>query len=71
VSAEEKTRIQDLLGDARNADPFRLAILGLAAIEETLDEALADSFGGQLPAELSSTRNRSGESPSLSEPVLL
>jgi hypothetical protein len=49
------TRIQELFGDERNADPFRLAILGFAKIEETLNRALADAFGGELPDELRRT----------------
>jgi hypothetical protein len=44
--------IQDIFGDHRNVDPFRLAILGFASIEHRLNEALAEAFDGELPDEL-------------------
>jgi hypothetical protein len=44
--------IFDIFGDHRNADPFRLTILGFASIEHRLNEALADAFDGELPDEL-------------------
>src|SRR5437867_4081953 len=51
----QRTKIQELFGSSRNADPFRLAICGVAALQETLNEALAEAFDGDLPAELRRT----------------
>jgi hypothetical protein len=36
----------------KGTDLFKLAILGHAAIEELMDAAIAEAFGGQTPAEL-------------------
>jgi hypothetical protein len=52
VSRMEGSRILEVFGDERNADPFRLAIIGYAKIDETLNEALTEAFGGELPREL-------------------
>jgi len=49
---EQPTKIQQVFGDERNTDAFRLAILGFARIEEALNEALNDAFGGELPDDL-------------------
>jgi hypothetical protein len=43
------SKIIELIGDQRNVDPFRLAILGFAKIEEGLNEALEEAFDGELP----------------------
>jgi hypothetical protein len=54
----EGASVFDLFGDKRNVDPFRLAILGFARIEDLLDEALDTAFGGELPADLLHTHFR-------------
>jgi hypothetical protein len=48
--------VWDLLGDHRNADPFRLAILGYDALDKQLNEALAEAFGGELPPDIGRMR---------------
>jgi hypothetical protein len=36
----------------RNAEAFRLAIVGWELLEEALNQALGDFFGGTLPGEI-------------------
>lgn len=48
-------RIQELFGDDRNADAFRLAILGFARIEDNLNAGLAEAFDGELPPDIRNT----------------
>lgn len=44
--------IQEVFADERNADPFRMAIIGWTTIEDMLEDALADAFHGELPKEV-------------------
>lgn len=43
------SEILELFGDNRNVDPFRLAILGFAKIDDALTKALDEAFDGELP----------------------
>ncbi len=44
-----ESRIRNAFGDERNADGFRLVIVGFAIIEDALRDALNDACGGELP----------------------